>query len=50
MYWLKVGIGKCVGLAMVCEHSSPYVWSSKGMRIKKKQGWRMENIHENIIH
>ena len=50
MYWLKVGIGKCVGLAMVCEHSSPYVWSPKGMRIKKKQGWRMENIHENIIH
>ena len=36
MYWLKMGIGKCVGFAMVFEHSSPYVWIPKGMRISKK--------------
>ena len=50
MYWLNTGTGKCVGSAMVCEHSSPYGWSPKGMGINKTQGWRMENIHENIIH
>ena len=48
MYWLKMGIGKCAGLAMVCEHSSPYVWIPKGMRINRKQGWRMEMERGNM--
>ena len=48
MYWLKVGIGKCVGLVMVCEHSSPFMRSPKGMRINRKQEWRMEMERGNM--